>query len=52
MAAWLSLEGSDLLWASLEQRGGQPLERGHMPLAELLHVRNTGSQLELALKAD
>lgn len=47
--AWLSLK-TDLVWASLEQRAGQPLEQGQLPLAEVLHVRNTGMHLELSVK--
>lgn len=47
---WLSLKTPDLAWASLEQRAGQPLERGQLPLTEVLHVRNTGMQLELSVK--
>eukprot|EP00435_Cladocopium_sp_Y103_P042688 s320_g11.t2 len=49
VAAWLSLK-TDLVWATLEQRAGQPLEQGQLPLAEVLHVRNTGVQLELSVK--
>ncbi|CAJ1333397.1 unnamed protein product, partial [Effrenium voratum] len=50
LAAWLSLRGADLSWATLEQRAGQPMEQALLPLAEVLHVRNTGLQLELSIK--
>ncbi|CAE7695413.1 BXL6, partial [Symbiodinium pilosum] len=49
-ASWLSLRIPDLCWASLEQRGGRPVESAEIPLSQVLHVRNTGLMLELAIK--
>jgi len=49
--AWLSLDGrsDELRWATLEQRAGQPLEEGRFVFAEMLTVRSTGKNLEIAL---
>lgn len=38
---------SDLAWASLEQRAGQPLEKGQLPLTE---VEGLGWEIILHLK--
>eukprot|EP00929_Paragymnodinium_shiwhaense_P088045 TRINITY_DN48245_c0_g1_i1.p1 TRINITY_DN48245_c0_g1~~TRINITY_DN48245_c0_g1_i1.p1 ORF type:complete len:335 (-),score=85.96 TRINITY_DN48245_c0_g1_i1:155-1159(-) len=58
--AWLSLgcvataaaasAPPELRWASLERRGGRPVEEGSLVFGELMSVRNTGSALELSLK--
>lgn len=50
LAAWLSLDADsgELRWASLEQRQGRPAEEGHIPVSEVLGVRNTGMLLEIS----
>lgn len=52
VAAWLRVdfETGELCWSTLEQRGGQPVDSGRIPMAEVLTIRNTGLVLEMALK--
>lgn len=52
IVSWFSLQSSTgcLVWGSLEQKGGRPAEEGKMNVSDVLHVRNTGLMLELAVK--
>lgn len=48
--AWVSVEADrgELRWATLQQRQGRPAEEGHIPVSEVVAVRNTGVVLEVS----
>jgi len=46
---WLRFDSasSELSWATLEQRQGQPVEEGRFPICDVVFVNDKGSHLEL-----
>mmetsp|Transcript_45984 Transcript_45984/g.127672 ORF Transcript_45984/g.127672 Transcript_45984/m.127672 type:complete len:306 (+) Transcript_45984:55-972(+) len=52
LMAWLTIDcdTGDIRWASLERKGGQPIEESCVSVCEVLNVRDTGVAVELSVK--